>query len=460
MHTSPALPSLAAARQAQARAIGLSAFVYGYPLVESMRTCRLQTSTEAAAGASEGSDARAPIDTLHHSPRPSTDQDRDIVTPANDLLYTTGWIHLADGPRLLTVPSSAAHPGRYFVLALYDAYTENFENLGPRNCAPEGETVVLVGPDGAVPASMAGLRVLRCPTNLVWLIGRILAGDESDWPAARALQASIRLDAAPGTAGGSRPIGVAQWQGAPVDAMAACFEQGGAPADVAPVFFANLCRALADAPGRTEDQGLVAWFGQAGLVPGATWAWDGIDATLRAGLVEGFAEGVALVAVAVRSRRAKPWVLASRAGRYGSDYLTRALTAYIGLGALATDEALYGAGHFDSRSALLDGQHRYTLRFAADEMPPADAFWSVTLYDADRFLYPNAVHRHSIGDRTPGLQFGADGSLQIDFSHAPPACTSNWLPTPSGRFYLMLRLYHPREGARSWRIPALDQVGH
>lgn len=456
MTTTPTIPSLAAARQAQARAIGLSAFVYGYPLVESMRTCRLQTSTGAPAGAHEGSDARAPIDTLHHSPRPSTDQDRDIVTPANDLLYTTAWIHLGDGPRLLTVPSSAAHPGRYFVLALYDAYTENFENLGPRNCAPEGETVVLVGPDGAIPASMAGLRVLRCPTNLVWLIGRILAGDEGDWPAARALQASIRLEAAPGTAGGRRPGGVDQWQGAPVDAMAASLEQGGAPADVAPVFFANLCRALADAPGRTEDQGLVAWFAQAGLVPGATWAWDGIDAPLRAGLVEGFAEGVALVAAAVRSRRARPWVLASRAGRYGSDYLTRALTAYIGLGALATDEALYGAGHFDSRSELLDGRHRYTLRFAADDMPPADAFWSVTLYDADRFLYPNAAHRHSIGDRTPGLQFGADGSLQIDFSHAPPARTSNWLPTPAGRFYLMLRLYHPREGARSWRIPALQ----
>lgn len=456
MTTTPTIPSLAAARQAQARAIGLSAFVYGYPLVESMRTCRLQTSTGAPAGASEGSDARAPIDALHHSPRPSTDQDRDIVTPANDLLYTTAWIHLADGPRLLTVPSSAAHPGRYFVLALYDAYTENFENLGPRNCAPEGETVVLVGPGGAVPASMAGHRVLRCPSNLVWLIGRILAGDEGDWPAARALQAGIRLDAVPGTATARRPVAVEQWQGAPVDAMAACLEQGGAPADVAPVFFANLCRALADAPGRTEDQGLVAWFGQAGLVPGAAMNWDGIDAPLRAGLVDGFTDAVALVAGASRSRRAKPWVLASRAGRYGHDYLTRALTAYIGLGALATDEALYGAGHFDSHSEPLDGQHRYMLRFTANEMPPADAFWSVTLYDADRFLYRNAAQRHSIGDRTPGLQFDADGSLQIDFGHTPPARTSNWLPTPAGRFYLILRLYHPREGVRSWRIPALQ----
>lgn len=457
MSTTPTATALAAARQAQARAIGLSAFVYGYPLVESFRTCRLQTSA-ATAGPDQGSDARRPIDQLHHSPRPSTDQDRDIVTPANDLLYSTGWIHLGDGPRLLTVPSSAAHPGRYFVLALYDATTENFENLGPRNCAAAGETVVLVGPGAQVPEALAGHRVVRCPTTLVWLIGRILAGDEADWPAARALQAGIALAPAPGTPTGRRPRAVEDWEGAPVDAMAACFEQGQPAAQVAPLFFANLCRALADAPGRTEDQGLLAWFGQAGLVAGPHLAWDGIDAPLRAGLVEGFAEGVALVAAAARSRRARPWVLASRAGRYGNDYLTRALTAYIGLGALATDEALYGAGHFDAEHAPLDGQRRYQLRFAADEMPPADAFWSVTLYDADRFLYRNAARRHSIGDRTPGLQREADGSLQIDFCHAPPARTSNWLPTPAGPFYLILRLYHPREGVRSWRIPALQVV--
>jgi hypothetical protein len=132
------------------------------------------------------------------------------------------------------------------------------------------------------------------------------------------------------------------------------------------------------------------------------------------------------------------------------------LTAYIGRGALATDEALYGAGHFDAEHAPLDGRRRYSLRFAADEMPPADAFWSVTLYDADRFLYRTAARRHSIGDRTPGLQREPDGSLQIDFAHAPPARTANWLPTPAGPFYLILRLYHPREGVRSWRIPALQ----
>ncbi|MCT9810665.1 DUF1254 domain-containing protein [Acidovorax sp. Be4] len=448
--TTSTTPQAGPPRQALARSIGLAAFVYGYPLVESMRTCRLQT------GGSASSPARAPIDALYHITQASTDRDRDIVTPANDLLYSTAWIYLGDGPRLLTVPAARRHPGRYFVLPLYDAYTENFENLGPRNCNPDGETVVLVGPGGEVPAALQGHRVVRCPTNLVWLIGRILVGDADDLPAARALQAEIALAPAPGTALGRRPVAVEQWQGEPLDAMAEVHEQQRPPEDVAPRFFTALCQALADSPARSQDQGLLAWLGQAGLHASPAFAWEALDAPTRAGLIEGFADAVALVASAARSRRAKPWVLASRAGRYGNDYLVRALTAYIGLGALATDEALYGAGHFDAQAQPLTGQRNYRMRFSADEMPPADAFWSVTLYDADRFLYPNAARRHSIGDRTPGLRRDADGGLALTFSHQAPADSANWLPTPAGPFYLIVRLYHPQADAPRWQVPALQ----
>jgi hypothetical protein len=441
---------LADARRALARSIGLTAFVYGYPLVESIRTCRLQTCGGA------GEPVRAPVNQLYHVTHPSTDRDRDVVTPANDLLYTTAWIHLADGPQLLKVPSANAHPGRYFVLALYDAYTENFENLGLRNCDPEGETVLLVGPDGSVPGHLQQHRVVHCPTDLVWLVSRILVGDAEDAAAARALQAEIRLGAAPGTGPSRAPVSVEQWEGEPVDAMAEAFEQRRPLAQVAASFMRHLCFALAEAPGRREDRGMVAWLGQAGLHAGSSFAWEALDAPTQEGLVEGFTDAVALVETAARSRRARPWVLASRAGRYGNDYLVRALTAYIGLGALATDEALYGAGHFDADAQRLDGRRRYTLRFAPDDMPPAQAFWSVTLYAADRFLYGNEIGRHSIGDRTPGLRIEADGSLAIDFAHERPADAANWLPTPDGPFYLILRLYHPRDDVRGWKIPALQ----
>ena len=149
--------------------------------------------------------------------------------------------------------------------------------------------------------------------------------------------------------------------------------------------------------------------------------------------------------------------MTTNTGRYGSHFLIRARTAYLGLGALATTEAIYSASHYDTDLEPLNGQQRYVMRFEAGDLPPADAFWSVTLYDSDRFLYPNDIRRHAIGDRTPDLQFGADGSLEIGIGHErPDNSTANWLPAPSGRFYLILRMYYPRDGVQSWRIPALQ----
>ena len=97
-------------------------------------------------------------------------------------------------------------------------------------------------------------------------------------------------------------------------------------------------------------------------------------------------------------------------------------------------------------------------RFAPGELPPADGFWSITLYDADRFLYRNAFGRHSIGDRTPGLKPDADGGLTLLIGHEPPADPSNWLPAPPGPCYVVLRMYVPRPEARTWAIPPLQRI--
>ena len=126
--------------------------------------------------------------------------------------------------------------------------------------------------------------------------------------------------------------------------------------------------------------------------------------------------------------------------------------------ALFADEALYAMAHFDADCQPLNGAGDYTLRFEAHELPPARAFWSVTLYDADRFLFANPLRRHALGDRSPEMQYGADGSLTLYISATAPAQCSQWLPAPEGRFYLVLRLYHPTPGAMSWRIPPLKKV--
>jgi hypothetical protein len=270
-------------REALGQSVGFAAFVWAYPLVESVRTCRLQVADEPGAEAAW----HASIDRLQHVGRVATAADRDVVTPANDLLYTTGWIHLANGPRVLHVPAAARHPGRYFVLALYDAWTNNFANLGLRESPPEGESVWLVGPGSpmTVPAP-EGMRVVRAPTDLVWLIGRVLAGPGDDLQAARALQAEIRLDCPPGTDTGRRPAAVDHWQGAPEDTLAALAARPAEAEAIAAAFFTNLCRSLADNPVPQADAGLADWFFRAGLVPGA--AFDFGDG---AGGVEGACEG-------------------------------------------------------------------------------------------------------------------------------------------------------------------------
>lgn len=442
-------------RTAQGQAVGFAAFVWGYPLVESLRTCHLQTGFDRASW-------RAPIDRLHHSTRVSTDADRDVVTPANDLLYTTAWIHLADGPRLLRVPSRRADPRRYFVLALYDAWTNNFANPGFRESPLDGETIGLVGPDWPEGATVSGAdRVVRAPTSLVWLIGRVLAESAAGAGAALTLQGQIELDLPPGTDRGRLPLGVAHWVGPPEDCMAAMAARPDERAEIAARFFTQLCRGLADQAIAPADTGMAAWFGRAGLTPSAQFDFSQLDEPLRAGLIQGFCDGANWLLAGSRSRRGKAWSAHWGLGRYGCDYGVRALTAYKGLGALAAEEAVYAMSDFDAEGKALDGRHAYQLRFPLGEEPPVDGFWSVTLYDADRFLYPNPLGRHSLGDRSTQLVRSADGSLRLLIGREAPESAddrANWLPAPPGPFYLILRMYVPQAQARTWTIPALESL--
>ncbi len=449
------------------QALGYTAFVWGYPLVETQRTCHLQV----LPGPDGAAAWHAPVDRLRHRLEVAGEDDRDVVTPANDLLYTNGWIHLADGPRLLRVPAAARHPGRYFVLALYDAWTNNFANPGLRESPAQGEWLVLVGPGTSeeavaravalVQAHAIAVRVVHSPTPLVWLIARVLAGDEGDLPAARALQAEIALQVPPGTDHGRLPHAVQHWCGPPQETLAALQERPAQADEIAAAFFNNLCRALVDQPVPAADAGLAHWLARGGLAPSPNFDFTQLDVPLRAGLQRGLQDAAAAIEQASRSRRARPWAMNMQIGRYGSEYMVRALTAYKGLAALAAEEALYAMCDFDADRAPLHGRHACVQRFAPGELPPVDGFWSVTLYDADRFLYRNPARRYALGDRTPGLTRDADGGLTLHISHQPPAdeaARANWLPAPAGSFYLVLRLYVPRADVRAWRIPPLHPV--
>lgn len=430
-------------RAAFAEAIALQAFIWGYPLIESVRTCRLTTVPGDSRAAPQATETglgrlRMPINAFMYSDAPATDRSRDVVTPANDLLYATAWLNLAGGPVLLRTPQPT---GRYFVMSLLDAYTNNFRNLGTREVGDRSRCFAIVGPrwTGELPADAIEV---RAPTDLVWMLGRVLVDDFDDLQAARALQRGFTLQTLP-SAAVPRPSCVEAWREP---------EPGESPARV---FFENLARAVADNPPDAAERPLVAWFEQIGLTAGAPWVPPASPAA-QAAIERGWHNGLAYIEHMTRSPRAKPWALSFRLGRWDNDYVPRATVAMKGLGALSGDEALYAMSDFDGERAPLSGANDYVLHFPAGEEPPCDAFWSVTMYGEDFFLVPNEIGRFAIGDRTRGVRRDPDGGLTLRIQHAAPAETSNWLPAPAGRFYLILRLYQPRAEVRGWTIPPLQ----
>jgi hypothetical protein len=427
-------PVYASALEAYVASAAIPLVIYGYPLTEAIRTCRLQTSVAEVTGY-----GRAPVNALSASERQWTHEDRDIVTPANDLLYFCGWVNLADGPVTLSIPARP-DADRYFVVELLDAFTDNFLNLGLRNVPSEGGRFRLLGPGQA--ASNDGAIDVHCPTTLVWMLGRVLVNGEQDLAAARSFQSGFALTEHPGS---RRPLCVERWVG------------GNEPAID---FFQNLFAALKEFPPAPHEVGLLALLRRVGIR-----IEEGVDvASLKPvvvqGLVNAYQQGMKLIETNTRSQFRKSWGYSLKLGKWGDDYLLRATTAMKGLGALSADEAVYALGDYDADGRQLDGSQRYELRFGPGMLPPAEAFWSVSLYGKDFYFVDNPIGRYAIGNRTPGLRMEPDGSLALTISHEAPADTANWLPAPSGPFYLILRLYHPSAGfiRGEYVIPAVRRI--
>ena len=436
------------------QSVGLSAFIWGYPLIETIRTCRMIT------GGSNGPKVAGQfqMETLRHKQVVHTSNDRTVVASATDILYGTAWINLANGPRVVTVPSSAKHLGRYFVMAMYDAWTNNFANPRTSTTPSNGESFVLVGP--GTPQSMAlpaDLRVVQAPTDLVWLLPRVVVDDPKNLEPVLALQADMQVECPADTHAGRLPDAVAAWVGNLKNSIDDLIARPDAAAEIAEHFFTNLCHALVNTPAPSDQQGLVAWFKMARLVPDPHFSWSALPQPFRDGLQRGLVDAVALIqaatAAGANAPNKQPWDIKYNLGRYGNDFLLRAIVAWRGLAANAGEVSLYGTCYADAGGELLDGRHHYTLRFAPDGRPPAEEFWSITLYNQDRFFYPNRLERFSLGNLDKNLQHDPDGGITMLFCHEDQGDNPNWVPAPAGPFYLQLRLYEPRQETNDWQGP-------
>jgi hypothetical protein len=139
--------------------------------------------------------------------------------------------------------------------------------------------------------------------------------------------------------------------------------------------------------------------------------------------------------------------------------------AVFGIYGNSKEEAMYPAYFVDAAGQKLDGAaNRYTVRFARGQLPPVNAFWSLTMYELPaRLLYANALNRYLINSpMLPELKRDADGGLTLVIQHDSPGkdLVSNWLPAPAGPFFLTLRLYWPKREALDgeWKQPPLQSA--
>jgi hypothetical protein len=339
-----------------------------------------------------------------------------------------------------------------------DAYTDNFAYVGTRtNGGAAGDYAIL--PPRWTGEVAAGLQRIEAPTPFVWMIGRFLAGeDEDDLQVARALQrqctlAPLRDVGKPVREPDSTPTAASASQVTPVQAVAAMN---------AAAFFAELAKLISVNQPHTRDEALVRQFAAIGLTPGREFDLEKLEAPVRRGLERAVTSARALIEsrIGATGPVRNGWQFYDM-GHWQDDYLRRAAFAWLGIGGNDPEEAIYVQAFTDSDGRPLSGGQDYRLHFDSGRTPPVNAFWSVTMYGADGFLVENPIHRYAIRDRTPGLRYNSDGSLDIYISRtAPSGHESNWLPAAPAELSLVLRLYLPKPEALdgSWQPPSVVRV--
>jgi hypothetical protein len=435
----------------EAVSIATDAYIYGYPLV-TMDMTRKRLTNVAAPG-----DADAPMGQMIKLRTYPAVDNHAVTAPNADTLYTMTWLDVSKEPWILGVPDMG---NRYFLLPFLDGWTDVFEVPGTRTTGGKAATYAITGPgwSGKLPD---GVKELKSPTGLVWLLGRIYCtGTPEDYKAVHALQDKFTLvplssygkpyTPVPNTVDSSQDMKTAIRD--LVDRM-----------DIHD-YFNYLALLMKTNPPSPADAPLVASMAKIGLVPGQDFDPSKLDAFDKE--VIKAVPKTALLKIMKKfedTPKINGWAYTTEAGTYGTDYLQRAMITAIGLGANRPQDAVYPTGIKDGEGNDFDAlSKKYVMHFDKGQMPPAKGFWSLTMYDKDFFFVPNPLNRYTLSSRSKFIT-NADGSVDLYLQADSPgkAKEANWLPAPKAKFSPMLRLYYPSETPPSiidgtWKPPAVN----
>jgi hypothetical protein len=437
----------------EAVAIGREAYVYGYPLVTMEFTRRIMTN------AAEPKDNHAPMGQFHHARTYPNADFRDVTAPNADTLYSTAWLDVSKEPYVLSLPDEE---GRYYLMPMLDGYTNVFQVPGKRTTGTKAQTYAITGPNwkGTLPE---GVVEYKSPTAIVWILGRTYCtGTPQDYEAVHAIQDKYSL--VPLSAYGkpyTPPKGTIDPQ---IDMKTPVRDQVD-KLDIA-AYFKLLASLMKDNPPAQEDAPVVAKMAKIGLGPGGDFDIGKLDPAVAQALAEAPKAGIAEIIAQFKTgpKKVNGWDVLTKTGVYGTEYANRALVTAIGLGANRPQDAIYPTSIVDVDGQPYSGANPYVMHFEKGQTPPADAFWSLTMYDAQFFFVSNELNKYTVSPRNP-LKYNADGSLDLYVQYQSPGAEkeANWLPAPAGKFILMLRMYWPKESDPSildgtWNPPGVKKA--
>ncbi len=446
-------PPAAALTVAEARELAREAYVVAFPAVSNY-------AKQSPRAFDRSSLLYVGTNTLFHLPlllNPLTAAVADVPSPNHETLYSSGVLDLRVEPVVLAA-GAVSSPDRYYALQLMDLNTNVLPYISSLTHRNEGGEYLILGPNSEVDEAIAARfkGVIRSPSQLVTVLGRVQVFNDLDQLAAARVQRGFTVRTLSAYLGTSAPAGAAA-------ALPAYDED--AAAGLGFLGYADLMFSL-QAP-KDSDPALASRLARIGLRGNNDWRADTYGEDIRAALLAGLEDGRAAVEAASLSNEVvrNGWAevdpsVMSDDGSFGTDYLARASVALSLLYMNTRAESWYGLAKVDGNGAVLDGTQDYVLRFEPGALPPSRYFWSVTAYDAATRLFFNDVllPRYNIGSTTTGLQLADDGSLEIPIQRLTPlsaAGLANWLPVAGRPFYLIIRSYGPEPGILdgSWIPP-------
>lgn len=424
----------------EVKAIAEQGFIFGLPIV-----MNYAVMNEFAIDKNSGQ-YKAPFNTIFNETHVSTYKDTAVVTPNSDTPYSLLWLDLRAEPMVISVP--AVEKNRYYSVQFIDGNAYNYGYVGSRATGIDAGNYLVVGPDwnGETPVGIK--QVFKSSTPFGLTIFRTQLFNDKDMPNIEKVQAGYK----------AQPLSAFLQQTAPASAASINF----VPATTAGIkdnFYAYLDAALAFVPATAENQTILDKLALIGIGPNKKFDFNDLSDEHKAAILLAMKEGSSKVDAYLASgmKNINGWKVGAMFGDnsfYKGDWLLRAAGAKGGIYGNDAAEAMYPITRMDAKGETLDGsKHNYTLTFAKGELPPVNAFWSVTMYDGKtQLLIENPINRYLINSpMLPKMKANADGSMTLYIQKDSPGKDkeSNWLPAPNGEIYLVMRLYWPKTEAPS-----------